>query len=147
ISPGIRTDHSAIILHIELQKDSSRGPGLWKFNNSYLQEEDYVNCMNYNLDLWLNDNSILDKRVKWEWIKFKVRDETMKYAKKKCKQRNDTINNLAKHLISLEESLANNPSQQILSEIDLVKNELEDLDSKQILYVIPVQTVLKSTVC
>ena len=34
ISPGIRTDHSAISLVISLHKDPVKGPGHWKFNNS-----------------------------------------------------------------------------------------------------------------
>ena len=130
IFPGLRTDHSAISLDVDIQKDPPRGPGLWKFNNSYLDEDDYINMMNDNLTGWLCDNSISDVRIKWEWIKYKVRDETVRYARKKCRMRKNNIAKLTKQLNSLEESLAKNPSQQILSDIDLVKTELEVLDAK-----------------
>ncbi len=132
IIPGIRTDHSAIVLDIQIQKDPTRGPGHWKFNNSYLKDDEYVNTMNNNLILWLNNNSFVDSRVKWEWIKFKVRDETMKYAKLNCKKRKDRMKVLFNKMNSLEESLANDPSDDILNNIELVKNELEELDLKTV---------------
>ena len=86
--------------------------------------------MKTNLTLWLEDNSISDPQMKWEWIKYKVRNETMKYVKKKCIYRKDRMKNLTDRLNSLDKSLANNPSDDILNEIVLIKNELEELDSK-----------------
>lgn len=132
IIPGIRTDHSAIVINVQLQKSPVRGPGLWKFNNSYLADEQYVNNLNDNLSLWLNDLSINDPQVKWEWIKFKIRDFTIKYAKKKCMQKKDRLKVLYSKLNLLEESLANNPCDEILDEIHVVKNELEAIDAKVI---------------
>ena len=41
------------------KKDPPRGPGLWKFNNSYLDEDEYINMMNDNLTGWLCDDSNL----------------------------------------------------------------------------------------
>ncbi|XP_072041387.1 uncharacterized protein [Amphiura filiformis] len=130
IVPGLRTDHSGITWNVQLQKDPVRGPGHWKFNNSYLNEDDYVNDMNKNLDIWLNDDSLSDPQAKWEWIKYKVRNETMKYAKKKCVFRRDRIKELSGKLNSLEKSLANDPSQDTLNEINSVKSVLEELDTK-----------------
>ena len=39
IIPGIRTDHSAILINMQLQKEAVKGPGHWKFSNSYLKDE------------------------------------------------------------------------------------------------------------
>ena len=80
-------DHSAIMLNIQLQKDYKTGPGHWKFNNSYLDNDVFVNEMKTKLDSWLNDSTIEDVQVKW--IKYKVRDFTIGYAKNKCKSRRD----------------------------------------------------------
>ena len=41
IISGYRTDHSAITLRLKLQ-DSERGKGYWKFNNSLLKDQKYV---------------------------------------------------------------------------------------------------------
>ena len=41
ISPGILSDHSIINLELCLYS-SERGPGLWRFNNQLLQDQDFV---------------------------------------------------------------------------------------------------------
>ena len=38
---GYRTDHSIILLEMQVG-DLTRGPGLWKFNESLLDDEEYV---------------------------------------------------------------------------------------------------------
>jgi hypothetical protein len=86
--------------------------------------------MNINLTDRLNDESLPDLQVKWEWIKFKVRDETMKYARKKSLLRKDKIKELNTKLNLLEISLADTPSNITLDEIKVTKNELEELDAK-----------------
>ena len=94
IFPGIRTDHSAVCITIKLSKDPIRGPGHWKFNNSYLEDAGYVQGLHDNLKVWLDDPNIEDCQVKWEWIKYKTRDWSINYAKKKCKARRDRSSDL-----------------------------------------------------
>ncbi len=50
--------------------------------------------MNSNLQVWLGDPSIIDQQVKWEWIKFKVRESAMKFAKEKSRLNKDRIADL-----------------------------------------------------
>ena len=45
IQASIKTDHSSIILKLEDIKESPRGPGFWKLNNSLLASSDYVDIM------------------------------------------------------------------------------------------------------
>lgn len=78
----------------------------------------------------MNDPSIIDIQVKWEWIKFKVRDFSISYAKRKCKERRDKISDLTNRLNGLEKCLANDPNEDILHDIDVVKHQIEELDSK-----------------
>ena len=89
IRPGIKTDHSAIAITFQLYKEPNRGPGHWKFNNSFLEDENLLQEMNSNLRVWLGDPSIMDQQVKWEWIKFKVRESAMKFAKEKSRLKKD----------------------------------------------------------
>jgi exonuclease III len=42
IKPGYRSDHSIVELTLNLSKHK-KGPGLWKFNNSLLKDNEYVN--------------------------------------------------------------------------------------------------------
>ena len=39
--PSVRSDHHMLVLNIELH-DEKKGPGIWKFNNSLLENEEYV---------------------------------------------------------------------------------------------------------
>jgi len=130
IFPGMRTDHSAILINLRLQKEYQRGPGHWKFNNSYLDDDDYVSQLNNELKLWLQDNSIVDDQVKWEWMKFKVRDFTIHYAKAKCKLRKDKLDELTKQLNNLEKELAINATNDLIHEIEIVKQNIQELDAK-----------------
>ena len=41
INPGYRTDHCIITMCLHAG-DSQRGPGLWKFNESLLKDEEYI---------------------------------------------------------------------------------------------------------
>ena len=130
ISPGIRTDHSAISLVISLHKDPVKGHGHWKFNNSYLNDVDYVTEMEQKLKVWTSEPTFEDVQVKWEFIKYKVRLFTNDFAKKKSKRKKDSMVELTSKLNHLEKKLANTPDQGTLEEIDKVKLDIEELDSK-----------------
>ena len=86
--------------------------------------------MSANLRTWLQDPCINDCQVKWEWIKFKVREFTIHYAKQKCKERRDTLSELTKKLNELEKNLASDPRADVLQEIIDLKQNIEDLDAK-----------------
>ena len=90
----------------------------------------FVQDMSNNLHFCLQDQSISDQQVKWEWIKFKIREMYRIYANKKCKERKDKIAELNDNLNQLEISLANDPNDEILNEIQVIKDELEEFDAR-----------------
>ena len=45
IKPGYRSDHSIVEMQINTNK-FSQGSGIWKFNNSLLKNQDYLNLIN-----------------------------------------------------------------------------------------------------
>ena len=45
IKPGYRTDHSLVVMMMQL-KEVERGPGIWKMNESVLQDSEYINLIN-----------------------------------------------------------------------------------------------------
>ena len=49
IYPAIAPEPKAIYISLSLSNETPRGRGLWKFNNSLLNNEDYVNkiCKTY----------------------------------------------------------------------------------------------------
>ena len=77
-------DHSAITLHIKNIPEKNRGPGLWKFNNSLLEDETYVKNIKHNYQAWVDEfTKLTDKRVVWDGLKYKVRQYTIRYSKEK----------------------------------------------------------------
>ena len=46
---SIAPDHKAIFLSLKIENNFTRGPGTWKFNNSLLQDENYLQC---SMTLW-----------------------------------------------------------------------------------------------
>ena len=77
-------DHKAVKL--KLNSPNKRGPGLWKFNNSLLDNKSYATLFKENYSLIGEKYSGLeDKRLKWELVKMELRGLTIPYAKTKAK--------------------------------------------------------------
>ena len=66
-------------LHIQAKiKQQNRGPGFWKFNNSLLRDEAYVNGLRKNINSYrAKYESIHDKGLKWDLIKMEIRGFTV----------------------------------------------------------------------
>ena len=47
IRTSIAPDHKSIFLNIEIKNEFTRGPGLWKFNNTLLEDENYKELIEF----------------------------------------------------------------------------------------------------
>ena len=98
IKAAIKTDHSAISLHLAYSKPYRRGPGLWKMNTSLLTDENYLVEMEDNLQLWKSESSqFQDLRVGWDWIKYNIR-RSIEYSKKQAKVKREKEETLKANL-------------------------------------------------
>ena len=81
-------DHRAVRLTF-LIAQVSRGPGIWKFNNSLLEDKKYTDLIRENY-IVISERyaSLEDKRLKWELIKMELRGLTIPYAKRKARKLN-----------------------------------------------------------
>ena len=90
IITAIKTDHSAIVLKINTLNEQPRGPSFWKFNNSLLENENYVDMITENIPVWYEEiEDVRDVRVKWDWLKYKIRYHTIKYGKQQARKRRE----------------------------------------------------------
>ena len=81
IKTSIRSDHSSILLRLDSFK-TSKGQGYWKLNNSFVDEYEYIKLINDNFNIWREElREIMDKRIKWEYVKYKVRIVSVEYGK------------------------------------------------------------------
>ena len=88
ILPSVRSDHSPILLSLNIRNDFKKGPGMWKFNNSLLQNEEYCLQLNETIDnLTLDLENIIDPQMRWEFLKFEIRCFSIKFSKKLAKEK------------------------------------------------------------
>ena len=74
VLPSIRSDHSPILLTFKHLDKFTKGPGIWKFNNSLLQNDDFCMRLTEHIDKVIEDSDgIMENQLKWELLTFKIR--------------------------------------------------------------------------
>ena len=74
INPSIGSDHSILHLKISLNKHANRGRGYWKFNNYLLEDKSFVEKNKSHIqDVIQETFDLPDPRVKWVFLKYKIR--------------------------------------------------------------------------
>ena len=130
IIPGIRSDHSAIVLSIKPNKDNTpSGPNFWKFNNSLLKNENFTKGLKHYLknDIKKECKDIKCNQVKWEYTKFKIKQYSIKKSKEIASDRRKTEKNLTEKIFELENVLSTQPNEQNYDDLEKYKTELEKI--------------------
>ena len=126
IIPSIKSDHSAILLSINGIEEKSHGPSFSKFNASLLDDKDYVALINDNYQVWVEEfRDIQDPRLLWDLIKYKIRQETISYSKRKARERKAKLTTLEEKLTILQELCDQDPSTDNLNRLEILKTEYD----------------------
>ena len=84
---SVRIDHKAILLSMSVFKPNDWGPGFWKFNNTLIEDQDYLNLFKKEYDdINHKYQDLSNKRLLWDVIKMEIRGFTRKYCKQKKTQ-------------------------------------------------------------
>ena len=117
---SIAPDHKAVRLKLKIS-NCCRGPGLWKFNNSLLEDEKYVNLIKINYPKLI--------RLKWELIKVEMRSLTIPYSEYNAKQSRNVETAIQNRLDEIDTLITNsNGLQNIdtkLKKYDRSKRDLQ----------------------
>ena len=83
------SDHSPVNISLTSEDQSApRGPGFWKFNNSLLQNEEFVTKLKSLIQNAKEKyKKVTDKRLFWEMIKMEIRIFSIRFAKRKAKEK------------------------------------------------------------
>ena len=133
IYPSIAPDHNAIYISLFWSCETPRGPGLWKFNNTLLKDEEYVEWVRQTYSNTLNYyRQVTNKSLLWELIKMEIRNATISYTKYKTKASRDREEEIVRHqLEQLDNTICNNflspDINQLLLHYDNLKSELQSL--------------------
>ena len=90
ILPGLSTDHSAVVVTLMDENEFERGPGLWKFNSSLLCDQIFTSSLKIHIEEIKNEfnsDCDIDDQIKWELIKYKIRNFSLKFSKKRALER------------------------------------------------------------
>ena len=122
IVSSIKSDHSAITLSLNGVEDSSRGPSFWKFNASLINDQVYCDLLHTNFKEWLEEfNEVVDRRVLWDLLKYKIRQLTINYSKIKSRSRKAKVNELERKFRECTEKCDADPSKQNAEEMERVQ--------------------------
>jgi len=96
-----------------------KGPGFWKFNNSLLEDCEYVDKLQEEIPLFNNKYSdVQNLSLKWDLIKMEIHGFTIKFSKLKAKQRRNKESILQNKANQLLEQTEKNPSdKKLLNEL------------------------------
>ena len=85
--PCVKSDHSAVIIKLNSFPPGIKGRGLWRLNTSFLSEEQYITGILEEKEHWYDEfSNITDPNLKWELIKYKIRQYSIKYGKLKAQR-------------------------------------------------------------
>ena len=120
------SDHSPITLSLKPINNLPRERSLRKFNNSLLQNDKYLRKMKtviVETDQQLDSEQINDDQVRWECLKFKIRDQTIAFSKVLSTNRRKEIFSLECKLVSLEKEFEFQESETYIN----TKKELDNI--------------------
>ena len=127
--PGIKSDHSPVLVQLRNLYEEKHGPSYWKFNNSLLSDTEYVEAMSSELLTILNEqhDEESDPRKLWEFIKYNVRKFSSQYSWAKSKCMPERRQDLEKRVKFYEDNLLSNSDDGCLQQYHEAKAELDQL--------------------
>ena len=126
--PGIKSDHSIIFIHLT-HSLVKRGRGFWKFNSLLLQDLEYVNTVsNFINNLKEETQYMIDKQLRWDYIKAEIRGFTLQYSSKKNKAKKEFKLKLEKDLYDVENDIHSCMTPSKVDIYKFIKEELEKIE-------------------
>jgi len=93
-----------------------------------VDDEDFVTLINESVPKWLDEfSSVIDKRLLWDLIKYRVRQVTMKYIKEKARQQRKKISDIEALLRTCEERCNESPSAGNQEELEMLRMEHDSI--------------------
>lgn len=125
-TPSLCSDHSIVNLHMNIL-NMKKGPGFWKLNNSLLKDTVYVSMIT-DLILSLIHSHVDDNpSSKWEFIKYSIRNASIKYSKIKARERRRRELNILKNISRFERLYFSSGLADDLDNLISARNELQHI--------------------
>jgi len=132
IQSPIAPDHKTVLLSLHWTKVLPVGPGFWKFNNTLLEDNNFVEQMRQRYSGFREKyNYIQDKRMYWELLKMEIRCFTISFAEGKAKEAKKRELIVKDEMDRLDHIICSNSDVMSLNEelkkYDNLKKELQQI--------------------
>lgn len=149
VIPGYRSEHSGILLDLDFCINE-RGRGYWKFNNSLLKDQQYIDLVKETIlevkqTYTLNDKDNnqetsgsefnINDQLFLETLLLMIRGNTIKYSSFKKKQKQQEEEKLEQDIKRLEEEVNCNflnMSEESLNDLENKKEKLNEIQREKI---------------
>ena len=148
---GYRSDHNIVSLNIK-EPQKTRGPGLWKFNESLLDDEAYIVLVRqviidvvkqyaipvYSDEFSSNPNNFeaIQFTIKigllYETLLMMIRGETVRYSKQKTRRCRMQESEIMSEISQLTDSFNMNKTHEDFSRLEEAQRKLEDIRKPKI---------------
>ena len=98
IKPAVidSTDHQSVFMKFRTGASEKRR-GYWKINNSILEDNDYIQLVNQEMEsCFMGNRNLKNLGLAWDIFKIKVREATIAYCKSKAKFTREKLRTLEK---------------------------------------------------
>ena len=93
-----------------------------------MDDEDFVTLINESVPKWLDEfSSVIDKRLLWDLIKYRIRQVAMKYSKEKARHRRKKLSDIEASLRTCEERCNELPSARNQEELEMLQMEYDSI--------------------
>jgi len=129
IHPCVYSDHDFVFLDLNLHTTTQWGPGVWKFNNTLLQDEDFCTSVSDIIESFLfSRSSFPSDLVMWDNLKEKIRCFSISYSREKkrllSRERVSLINSLS--VLKRRLAAGDNNVKPAILELELALKQLFD---------------------
>ena len=128
IKPGFMSDHSIISICLNLNT-IERGKGYFKINNSLILQPEYQEMIRTVIGEVAETNKDANPNTLWEVIKGNIRNESIKYASYKKKERNNRENQLIEEINLIKGKLTKQSEIDQANELLRLKEKNQELQN------------------
>ena len=132
IKPFCLSDQDIVFLTLRLDDLHPRGPGLWKFNNSLLQDTNFIDYISERMNALIEGIEHFPLvKLWWDFFKNSIKAEIISFARTKRKNFSHDRVVLTNEIIRLKRLLVLGDFS-VSSELRKLENRLKDLISKEL---------------
>ena len=119
----VKSDHMLISLNLKTS-NHKRGPGYWKLNCSYLEEEQYRKGIKQVINN-IKQEKFESRQLQWEMCKIKIKEFSSTYGRERQQNKNSEIKQLELELKQLESMIEHSTDANLVIRRDEINRKIE----------------------